>query len=129
MGLISRVSSRTYRLSKMFTRLSSQIKLIKNVRYQSAMDRTIIKDWKRIPHVNLLCIGSPSTGKTPLTKNLSGWSYEEIDKQSGSFTASDKTTKSTAHVEYEIPDESGISKYHICHIETPGDFFNKNLSQ
>ena len=97
------------------------------LRSQSTLSRTKTDNWKRVPHFNVLCIGDSNTGKTQLAQQLSGYSYDDIARQTGSYNSkspTDFSTKSTGWVEYEV----GNSKFHCAHIDTPGNFINKNLS-
>ena len=97
------------------------------IRRSSTLARDKIKDWIRVPHYNVLCIGNTSHGKTKLAHELSGLSYEDLARQSGSFNQEEdnegkKATMSTCFVEYEF------NNLHFAHLDTPGDFFSNNLT-
>ena len=97
------------------------------IRLASTLARDKIHNWSRVPHYNVLCIGSSSHGKTKLAHKLSGLTYEDLARQSGSlgyFSAEEKTTQtvSTCFVEYEF------NNLHFAHLDTPGDFYSKNLT-
>ena len=96
------------------------------VRRSSTIVRDKIKDWKRVPHYNVLCIGNPAHGKTKLAHDLSGLSYDDLARQSGSFNQEEcddrrKATMSTSFVEYEF------NNLHFAHLDTPGNFYSNNL--
>ena len=97
------------------------------IRRSSTIVRDKIKDWIRVPHYNVLCIGNTSHGKTKLAHVLSGVSYEDLARQSGSFNQEEdndgkKATMSTCFAEYEF------NNLHFAHLDTPGDFYSNNLS-
>ena len=86
------------------------------MRRSSTLVRDKIKDWVRVPHYNVLCIGNTYHGKTKLAHVLSGVSYEDLARQSGSFNQEEdndrkKATISTCFVEYEF------NNLHFAHIE------------
>ena len=83
------------------------INIATTIRKSSTMVRDKIKNWNRVPHYNVLCIGNTSHGKTKLTHELSGLSYEDLARQSGSLNQEEdkdgkKATMSTCLVEYEF---------------------------
>ena len=96
------------------------------IRRSSTIVRDKIHNWKRVPHYNVLCIGNTAHGKTRLAHELSGLSFEDLARQSGSFNQKEeedgrKSTKSTCFVEYEF------DQLHFAHLDTPGDFYSNNL--
>ena len=96
------------------------------IRRSSSIAREKIKDWTRVPHYNVLCIGNTLHGKTKLAHELSGMSFEDLSRQSGSFNQEEgfdgwKPTMSTCFVEYEF------DKLHFAHLDTPGDVYSNNL--
>merc|ERR1719461_1239088 len=99
-------------------------------RFQSSLSRTKTDNWKRVPHFNVLCIGDNNTGKTQLAQHLSGYSFDDIARQTGSFNSkspNDFSTKSTGWVEYDLFCKDTKKSFHCAHIDTPGSFINKNL--
>ena len=96
------------------------------IRRSSTLVREKVNNWTRVPHYNVLCIGSTSHGKTRLAHELSGLSFEDLARQSGSFNQEEdenkrKPTKSTCFVEYEF------NQLHFAHLDTPGEFYSNNL--
>ena len=90
------------------------------------MVRDKIQNWTRVPHYNVLCIGNTAHGKTRLAHELSGLSFEDLARQSGSYNETEeedgrKPTKNTCFVEYEF------NQLHFAHLDTPGDFYSNNL--
>ena len=97
------------------------------IRRNSTIVRDKVKDWVRVPHYNVLCIGSSGHGKTKLAHELTGISFEDLSRQSGSFNQEEcedgrKPSASTCFVEYEY------NNLHFAHLDTPGDFYSNNLS-
>ena len=96
------------------------------IRRSSTLVREKIHNWTRVPHYNVLCIGNSAHGKTRLAHELSGLSFEDLSRQSGSFNQPEeedrrKSTKSTCFVEYEF------DQLHFAHLDTPGEFYSNNL--
>ena len=114
-------------------------------RFQSTLTRVKETNWQRIPHATVLCIGDQGHGKTNLAHNLSNWSYDDISKQSHSPNFDKPSnrfvTTSTCWIEYEVETKNAkngsknensskpdSNRFHIAHLDTPGDFLASSLT-